>query len=106
MASLSAPTSWGLFTSPSRYLWVASKGDMTVLYPEIEPYDHGMLDVSDGNLVYWEVCGNLNGKPAVVLHGGPGSGGSTGMRRYFDPQAYRTVLFDQRSCGRSLPHAS
>ena len=79
---------------------------MTVLYPEIEPYDHGMLDVGDGNLVYWEVCGNLNGKPAVVLHGGPGSGCSTGMRRYFDPQAYRTVLFDQRSCGRSLPHAS
>ena len=79
---------------------------MTVLYPEIEPYDHGMLDVGDGNRVYWEVCGNPNGKPAVVLHGGPGSGCSTGVRRYFDPQAYRIVLFDQRGCGRSLPHAS
>jgi proline iminopeptidase len=79
---------------------------MTVLYPEVEPYDHGMLDVGDGNLVYWEACGNPHGKPAVVLHGGPGSGCSTGARRYFDPQAYRIVLFDQRGCGRSTPHAS
>jgi proline iminopeptidase len=79
---------------------------MTVLYPAIEPYDHGMLDAGDGNRVYWEVCGNPHGKPAVVLHGGPGSGGSTGARRYFDPQAYRIVLFDQRGCGRSMPHAS
>jgi proline iminopeptidase len=79
---------------------------MTVLYPEIEPYDHGMLGVGDGNLVYWEVCGNPKGKPAVVLHGGPGSGCSTGVRRYFDPKAYRIVLFDQRGCGRSTPHAS
>jgi proline iminopeptidase len=79
---------------------------MTVLYPEIDPYDHGMLDVGDGNLVYWEVCGNPNGKPAIVLHGGPGSGCSTGMRHYFDPQAYRIVLFDQRGCGRRTPHAS
>ena len=79
---------------------------MTALYPEIEPYDHGMLDVGDGNRVYWEVCGNPDGKPALVLHGGPGSGCSTGMRRYFDPAAYRIVLFDQRGCGRSTPHAS
>jgi proline iminopeptidase len=79
---------------------------MTVLYPAIEPYDHGMLDVGDGNLVYWEVCGNPNGKPAVVLHGGPGSGCSTGARRSFDPKAYRIILFDQRGCGRSMPHAS
>jgi len=79
---------------------------MTILYPEIEPHDHGMLDVGEGNLVYWEVCGNPNGKPAVVLHGGPGSGCSTGVRRYFDPKAYRIVLFDQRGCGRSMPHAS
>src|SRR2546428_11063102 len=79
---------------------------MTVLYPEIEPYGHGMLDVGDGNLVDGEVCGNPNGKPAVVLHGDPGSGCSTGGRRYFDPQAYRIVLFDQRGCGRSTPHAS
>ena len=65
-----------------------------------------MLDVGDGNLVYWECCGNSNGKPVVVLHGGPGSGCSTGMRRLFDPDAYRIILFDQRGCGRSTPHAS
>ncbi|MFI9815038.1 prolyl aminopeptidase [Saccharothrix variisporea] len=75
------------------------------MYPEIEPYDHGMLDVGDGHLVYWEVCGNPHGKPAVVLHGGPGSGCSPQARRYFDPAAYRVVLFDQRGCGRSTPHA-
>ncbi|MFJ9243313.1 prolyl aminopeptidase [Streptomyces sp. NPDC101776] len=76
------------------------------LYPEIEPYDHGMLDVGDGNRVYWETCGNPQGKPAVVLHGGPGSGCSPYPRRYFDPAAYRIVLLDQRGCGRSTPHAS
>jgi proline iminopeptidase len=76
------------------------------LYPEIEPYDHGMLDVGDGNRVYWETCGNPHGKPAVVLHGGPGSGCSPYPRRYFDPAAYRIVLLDQRGCGRSTPHAS
>jgi len=65
-----------------------------------------MLAVGDGNLVYWETCGNPHGKPAVVLHGGPGSGCSTGVRRFFDPSAYRIVLFDQRGCGRSTPHAS
>ena len=65
-----------------------------------------MLDVGDGNCIYWEVCGNPQGKPAVVLHGGPGSGCSTGARRFFDPDAYRIVLFDQRGCGRSTPHAS
>ncbi|MEV6511572.1 prolyl aminopeptidase [Streptomyces sp. NPDC051642] len=76
------------------------------LYPEIEPYDHGMLDVGDGNHVYWETCGNPQGKPAVVLHGGPGSGCSPRPRRYFDPAVYRIVLLDQRGCGRSTPHAS
>jgi proline iminopeptidase len=75
-------------------------------YPEIQPYEHGMLDVGDGNLVYWETCGNPGGKPAVVLHGGPGSGCSSGERRLFDPAAYRIVLFDQRGCGRSKPLAS
>jgi proline iminopeptidase len=75
-------------------------------YPEIEPYEHGWLEVGDGNLVYWESCGNPEGKPALVLHGGPGSGCSPGMRRYFDPAAYRIVLFDQRNCGRSEPRAS
>ncbi|ONI86853.1 prolyl aminopeptidase [Saccharothrix sp. ALI-22-I] len=76
------------------------------MYPEIEPYEHGMLDVGDGNLVYWETCGNPDGKPVVVLHGGPGTGCSPGMRRRFDPEAYRIVLFDQRGSGRSRPHAS
>ncbi|MEZ4712700.1 MAG: prolyl aminopeptidase [Caldilineaceae bacterium] len=79
---------------------------MSLLYPEIEPYDHGMLDVGDDHRIYWECCGNPHGKPAVVLHGGPGSGCSPRMRRYFDPAAYRIVLFDQRNCGRSAPHAS
>ncbi|HEV8575254.1 MAG TPA: prolyl aminopeptidase [Dehalococcoidia bacterium] len=76
------------------------------LYPPIEPYEHGMLDLGDGNLVYWETCGNPRGKPAVVLHGGPGSGCTDWHRRLFDPSAYRLVLFDQRNCGRSTPHAS
>ncbi|MDI5969006.1 prolyl aminopeptidase [Streptomyces sp. SL13] len=79
---------------------------MDPLHPLYEPYDHGMLDVGDGNLVYWEVCGDPRGRPAVVLHGGPGSGCAPGYRRYFDPERYRVVLFDQRGCGRSLPHAS
>ncbi|MFF1556498.1 prolyl aminopeptidase [Streptomyces sp. NPDC058279] len=79
---------------------------MAELYPAIEPYDTGMLDVGDGNLVYWEVCGNPAGKPALVVHGGPGSGCGPGARRYFDPERYRVVLFDQRNCGRSTPHAS
>ena len=74
-------------------------------FPEIEPYDTGMLDVGDGHRLYWEVSGSPNGKPAVVLHGGPGAGCSPGLRRMFDPSAYRIVLFDQRNCGRSTPHA-
>jgi proline iminopeptidase len=74
-------------------------------YPPIEPYDRGMLDVGDGNLVYWELCGNPRGRPAAVVHGGPGAGCSPGNRRSFDPERYRVVLFDQRGCGRSTPHA-
>lgn len=79
---------------------------MTRLSAPIEPYDQGMLDVGDGNLVSWETCGNPDGKPAVVVHGGPGSGSPVGLRRSFNPQHYRVVLFDQRGCGRSTPHAS
>jgi proline iminopeptidase len=79
---------------------------MPGLYPNIEPYDHGMLDAGDGHQVYWETCGNPTGKPSLVLHGGPGSGCSAGWRQYFDPGIYRIVLFDQRGCGRSMPHAS
>ncbi len=76
------------------------------LYPPIEPYEHGMLDVGDGHRVYWETCGNPAGKPALVVHGGPGSGCSPGVRRSFAPDRYRIVLFDQRGCGRSRPHSS
>jgi proline iminopeptidase len=75
-------------------------------YPEVEPHDRGLLAVGDGDLVYWETCGNPDGKPAVVFHGGPGSGCSPFFRTLFDPSAYRVVLFDQRNCGRSTPHAS
>jgi proline iminopeptidase len=76
------------------------------LYPPIEPYAHGHLDVGDGNQMYWEVCGRADGKPALFVHGGPGWGGQPHRRRCFDPGRYRAILFDQRGCGRSLPHAS
>ncbi|OZM76126.1 prolyl aminopeptidase [Pseudonocardia sp. MH-G8] len=76
------------------------------MYPPIEPYDQGLLDVGDGNRIHWETCGNPDGKPALVVHGGPGSGCTPGQRRGFDPQRYRVVLFDQRGCGRSTPHAA
>ena len=75
-------------------------------YRPIDPYERGMLAVGDGNRVYWETCGNPSGTAALALHGGPGSGCSASMRRYFDPAVYRIVLFDQRNCGRSTPHAS
>jgi proline iminopeptidase len=75
-------------------------------YPDIEPYDTGLLDTGDGNLVYWETCGNPDGVPALIVHGGPGSGRAPGHRRTFDPDRFRTILFDQRNCGRSRPHAS
>jgi proline iminopeptidase len=78
----------------------------THLYAPIDPYDQRMLDVGDGHSVYFEQCGNPNGIPVVVLHGGPGGGCSPAMRRYFDPNQYRIILFDQRGCGRSRPHAS
>ncbi|WP_109124856.1 prolyl aminopeptidase [Dyella sp. C11] len=75
------------------------------LYPEIEPYDTGMLKVSDLHTLYYEQSGNPNGKPVVFLHGGPGGGTNPKCRRFFDPAVYRIVLFDQRGCGKSTPHA-
>jgi len=75
-------------------------------YSPIEPYRYGMLDVGDGHCIYWELCGNPDGKPAVFLHGGPGGGASPGHRRLFDPARYNLLVFDQRGCGRSTPHAS
>lgn len=79
--------------------------DRRSLYPEIEPFDSGMLQVSDLHSIYYEQCGNPAGKPVVFLHGGPGAGCSPKTRRFFDPAHYRIVLFDQRGCGRSKPHA-
>lgn len=75
-------------------------------YPPIEPYASGWLPVGDGHEIYWEACGNPEGAPALVLHGGPGAGCGAGIRRWFDPARYRIVLFDQRGCGRSRPLAS
>ena len=79
---------------------------MRTFYPEIEPYETGMLEVGDGQTIYWEASGNPDGKPAVYLHGGPGGASSPKQRRVFDPEKYRIVLFDQRGCGQSTPHAS
>jgi proline iminopeptidase len=76
------------------------------LYPPIEPFETGRLDVGDGHQIYFERCGNPKGAPAVFLHGGPGAGCSPAQRRLFDPERYCVTLFDQRGCGRSTPHAS
>ncbi len=79
---------------------------MRTLYPSIEPYEEGMLSVSEIHTIHYEQVGNPNGKPVVFLHGGPGGGIIPDYRRYFDPMAYRIVLFDQRGSGKSTPHAS
>ena len=79
---------------------------MSATYPESVPYAHGWVEVGDGHSVYWEVCGRSEGKPAVVLHRGPGSGVDSTWAGPFDPSAYRVVLFDQRGCGRSAPSAA
>ena len=76
------------------------------LYYEIEPYDSGYLRVSPVHELYFEQCGNPSGKPAVFLHGGPGAGLIPNYRRFFDPETYRVILFDQRGAGKSKPHAS
>jgi proline iminopeptidase len=78
----------------------------TGLYPPIKPYDSGMLDVGDGHRMYYEVSGHPKGLPVVFVHGGPGAGTVTTQRRYFDPNKYCIVLFDQRGAGRSTPFAS
>jgi len=80
--------------------------ELRTLYPEIEPFETGMLDAGDGHSVYWERCGTKGGKPAVFLHGGPGGAISPKHRRLFDPKLYDVVLFDQRGCGKSTPNAS
>ncbi|MFD5437289.1 prolyl aminopeptidase [Kitasatospora sp. NPDC127067] len=79
---------------------------MTEPYPLYEPYAQGLLDVGDGQLIHWNASGDPAGRPAVVVHGGPGSGHSPGTRRYFDPKRYHLVQFDQRGCGLSRPAAA
>ena len=77
--------------------------EIFTLFPPIEPFNSGFME-RDGHQIYYEQCGNPNGKPAVFLHGGPGGGGSTAVRRFFNPKKYNIVIFDQRGCGRSKPH--
>jgi len=79
--------------------------EVLTLYPHIEPYNTGFMNL-DGHEIYYEECGNQEGKPVIFLHGGPGGGGSEDVRRFFDPAIYRIVVFDQRGCGRSRPHGS
>ena len=74
------------------------------LYPAIKPFDTGFM-IAGEHEIYYEQCGNPNGKPAVFLHGGPGGGGSESVRGFFNPETYRIIVFDQRACGRSKPHA-
>ncbi len=79
---------------------------MRTLYPEIQPYETGMLDVGQGYNLYWEISGNPDGEPIIFLHGGPGSGSSPWQRQMFNPEKYKIILFDQRGSGKSTPHAS
>ncbi|ANI31840.1 proline iminopeptidase [Yersinia entomophaga] len=81
-------------------------GQLRGLYPAYEPYDCGWLETGDGHSIYWELCGNPQGKPAVFIHGGPGGGIAPYHRQLFDPTKYKVMLFDQRGCGQSRPHAS
>jgi proline iminopeptidase len=76
------------------------------MFPNIEPFESGMLEAGDSQEIYWECCGNPDGRPVVYLHGGPGSGCTPSSRRYFDPAIYKIVLTDQRGCGRSRPHVA
>ena len=78
---------------------------MKSLYSHIEPFEVNFLEIDD-HKIYYEVSGNPNGKPAIFVHGGPGGGGSTEVRRFFNPELYKIIVFDQRGCGRSKPHAS
>ncbi|XQW85194.1 prolyl aminopeptidase [Thalassotalea piscium] len=79
---------------------------MNQLYPEISPFNHFMLPVDEHHQIYVEQCGNPQGQPVLFIHGGPGAGCSANDRRFFDPKKYHIILFDQRGCGRSLPHGS
>ena len=83
-----------------------SMHERLTLYPPIEPFRVGTLDVGDGHTIYFEECGNPDGQPTLLVHGGPGGGSNPTMRRFHDPSHYRIILFDQRGCGRSTPNAS
>lgn len=83
-----------------------TQSQLSTLYPTLEPYHFGHLEVGDGQKMYWEMSGNPDGKPVIFLHGGPGGGTDPAHRRFFDPQVYRIVLLDQRGCGRSTPHVA
>lgn len=83
-----------------------SARDRYQLFPAIEPFSEGRLAVGHGHEIYYEECGNPRGQPALIVHGGPGGGTNPTMRRYHDPRHYRIIMFDQRGCGRSTPHAS
>ncbi|TSD46622.1 prolyl aminopeptidase [Rhodococcus sp. KBS0724] len=85
---------------------MADTGELRELYPPIEPHTSGFLDVGDNQNMYWEISGNPDGKPVVFLHGGPGGGTHPSLRQFFDPDAYRIILLDQRGCGRSTPHVA
>lgn len=85
---------------------MTDSADRRTLYPPIEPNHSGFLDVGDGHKLYYEECGNPRGKPAIFLHGGPGGGCNDAMRRFWNPDVYRIILFDQRGSGKSTPHAS
>lgn len=78
----------------------------TDLFPQIEPYASGALDLDGGHVMYWEECGNPDGVPVLFVHGGPGAGSTPTHRRFFDPEHYRVVLYDQRGAGRSTPRAA
>lgn len=93
-------------TCPFHNAAMAESGARRELYPPIEPNHTGFLEVGGGHRLYYEECGNPHGKPVVFLHGGPGSGCTPNMRRFWNPDVYRIVLFDQRGAGRSTPHAS
>ena len=90
---------------PQAHFQLLKCAAMRELYPSVEPFDSGRLAVSDLHTIYYEQAGNPKGKPVVVLHGGPGGGVEPTQRRFFDPAAYRIILFDQRGCGQSTPHA-
>jgi proline iminopeptidase len=93
-------------SEPARPAIAGSSSGRRQLYPEIDPYNSGWLAVPGGHHIYYEECGSPDGKPALMVHGGPGGGCNPTMRRYHDPARYRIILLDQRGCGRSTPYAS